>query len=92
MSLRMDEKVYKKIWVRSVEWKMTIASVYDKTIAFPMIDTNRRMRIVEDRVKFDRKLGIALRKKESSRYKLRSEIERTFSILREILGMEYMVC
>ena len=39
---------------------------------------------------YNKKLGIALRKKESSRYKLRWEIERTFSILKEILGMEYI--
>ena len=106
------------------EWKVTTASVYDKTIAFemidsirnynyilmdaaydssdiydyifenahaiPVIDTNRRRGIVEDRLSYNRKLGIELRKKESSRYKLRWEIERTFSILKEILKMEYI--
>ena len=107
-----------------MEWKMTTASVYDKNIAFemidsirnynyilmdaaydssdiydyifenahaiPVIDTNRRGGIVEDRLSYNRKLGIELRKKESSRYKLRWEIERTFSILNEILEMEYI--
>ena len=107
-----------------MEWKMTTASVYDKNMAFPMIDsvrdfryilmdaaydssdiydyifenthampvidTNRRRGIVEDRLTYNRKLGIALKKKESSRYKLRWEIERTFSILKEILEMEYI--
>ena len=107
-----------------MEWKITTASVYDKNMAFPMIDsvrdfryilmdaaydssdiydyifentqampvidTNRRRGIVQDRLTFNRKLGIALRKKEASRYKLRWEIERTFSILKEILGMEYI--
>ena len=106
------------------EWKMTTASVYDKNIAFemidsvrdynyilmdaaydssdvydymfenthavPVIDTNRRRGIVEDRLAYNRKCGIELRKRESSRYKLRWEIERTFSILKEILGMEYI--
>ena len=107
-----------------MEWKTTTASVYDKNIAFemidsirnynyilmdaaydssdiydyifenahaiPVIDTNRRGGIVEDRLSYNRKLGIELRKKESSRYKLRWEIERTFSILKEILKMEYI--
>ena len=102
------------------EWKVTTASVYDKNIAFemidsirnynyilmdaaydssdiydyifenthaiPVIDTNRRGGIVEDRLSYNRKLGIELRKKESSRYKLRWEIERTFSILKGIEG------
>ena len=106
------------------EWKVTTASVYDKNIAFemidsirnynyilmdaaydssdiydyifenahaiPVIDTNRRRGIVEDRLSYNRKLGLELRKKESSRYKLRWEIERTFSILKEILKMEYI--
>ena len=107
-----------------MEWKTPTASVYDKNIAFemidsvrdfryilmdaaydssdiydyifentypiPVIDTNRRRGIVQDRLTYNRKLGIALRKKESSRYKLRWEIERTFSILKEILEMEYI--
>ena len=106
------------------EWKITTASVYDKNIAFemidsvrncnyilmdaaydssdiydyifenthslPIIDTNRRRGIVENKLTYNRKLGIGLRKKESSRYKLRWEIERTFSILKEILKMEHI--
>ena len=78
-----------------MKWKITTASVYNKNIAFeiidsirnynyilmdtaydssdiydyifenthaiPVIDKNRRMGIVEDRVKFDRKLSIVLR-------------------------------
>jgi hypothetical protein len=106
------------------EWKITTASVYDKNIAFemidsvrdynyilmdaaydssdiydyifenthavPVIDTNKRRGIVEERLTYNRKMGIELRKRESSRYKLRWEIERTFSILKEILGMEYV--
>ena len=38
---------------------------------------------------YNKKLGIALRKKESSKYKLRWEIERAFSIIKEILVMEH---
>ena len=64
--------------------------IFENTHAIPVIDTNRRRGIIEDRLTFNRKLGIALRKKESSRYKLRWEIERTFSILKEILEMEYI--
>ena len=127
MGYEYGRKVHASIDTDSLsvmEWKITTASVYDKTIALPMIDsvrnysyilmdaaydssdvydyifentqampvidTNRRRGIVEDRLTFNRKLGIALRKKESSRYKLRWEIERTFSILKEILEMEYI--
>ncbi len=64
--------------------------IFENAHAIPVIDTNRRRDIVEDRLTYNRKLGIALRKKESSRYKLRWEIERTFSILKEILEMEYI--
>ena len=53
--------------------------IFENTHALPVIDTNRRRGIIEDRLTFNRKLGIALRKKEASRYKLRWEIERTFS-------------
>ena len=107
-----------------MEWKITTASVYDKNMAFPMIDsvrdfryilmdaaydssdiydyifenthampvidTNRRRGIIENKLSYNRKLGIVLRKKESPRYKLRWEIERAFSILKEILEMEYI--
>ena len=64
--------------------------IFENAHAIPVIDTNRRGGIVEDRLSYNRKLGIELRKKESSRYKLRWEIERTFSILKEILKMEYI--
>ena len=127
MGYEYGRKVHASIDTDSLsiqEWKTTTASVYDKNMAFPMIDsvrdfryilmdaaydssdiydyifenahaipvidTNRRRGIVQDRLTYNRKLGIALRKKESSRYKLRWEIERTFSILKEILEMEYI--
>ena len=64
--------------------------IFENAHAVPVIDTNKRRGIVEDKLTYNRKLGIAIRKKESSRYKLRWEIERTFSILKEILGMEYI--
>ena len=83
-----------------MEWKTTTASVYDKNMAFEMIDsvrdfryilmdaaydssdiydyifenthamrvidTNRRRGIIEDRLTYNRKQGITLRKKESA--------------------------
>ncbi len=107
-----------------VDYKITTASVYDKNIAFdmidsvrnynyilmdaaydssdiydyifenthaiPVIDTNKRRGIVDNKLTYNRKIGISIRKNESSRYKLRWEIERTFSILKEILGMEHI--
>ena len=106
------------------EWKITTASVYERNIAFemidsvrdynyilmdaaydssdiydyifenshavPVIDTNRRRGIVEDKLTYNRKLGISIKKKDSSKYKLRWEIEKTFFILKEILGMEHI--
>ena len=57
--------------------------IFENTHAMPVIDTNRRRGIVENKLSYNRKLGIVLGKKESSRYKLRWEIERTFSILRK---------
>ena len=62
--------------------------IFENTHSVPVIDTNRRRGIVENRLTYNRKLGISIRKEESSRYKLRWEIERTFSILKEILRME----
>ncbi len=37
--------------------------IFGNTHAIPVINTNRRRGIVEDRLTFNRKLGIALRKK-----------------------------
>ena len=127
MGYEYGRKVHASIDTDSLsvmEWKITTASVYDKNMAFemidsvrdyryilidaaydssdiydyifenthaiPVIDTNRRRGIVETKLTCNRKLGIELRKNQSSRYKLRWEIERTFSILKEILGMEYI--
>ena len=64
--------------------------IFENTHAMPVIDTNRKREIIENKLTYNSKPGIALRKKESSRYKLRWEIERTFSILKEILKMEYI--
>ena len=64
--------------------------IFENTHSLPVIDTNRRRGIVEERLAVNRKIGIELRKRESSRYKLRWEIEGTFYILKEILGMEHI--
>ena len=64
--------------------------IFENTHSLPVIDTNRRRGIINDRLTVNRKIGIELRKRESSMYKLRWEIERTFSILKEILGMEHI--
>ncbi len=39
---------------------------------------------------FNRKQGIIIREREKSRYRLRLEIERTFSILEEIIHCEHI--
>ena len=44
-------------------WRITTASIYDKNIAFEMIDTNVRRGIVKDRLTYDRKMGIGLKKR-----------------------------
>ena len=45
--------------------------IFENIHAIPVIDTNRRREIVEYKLSYNRKLGIALRIKESSRHKLR---------------------
>ncbi len=64
--------------------------IMDNTHAIPIIDTNRRRGIVPDNLGFNRKQGIIIRKEEKSRYRLRWEIERTFSILEEIMHCEHI--
>ncbi|MCL4447839.1 MAG: transposase [Thermoplasmatales archaeon] len=64
--------------------------IFNNTHSSPLIDTNRRRGIVEERLSSARKNGIEIRKMESSRYSLRWEIERTFAILEDILNCEYI--
>ncbi len=45
---------------------------------------------MEENLTVNRKIGIETRKIEASRYRLRWEIERTFSILEGILGCEHV--
>ena len=62
--------------------------VFENTHALPVIDTNKRRKIIPDRLPVNRKLGIDMRKEYASMYPLRWEIEHTFSILEEILKCE----
>ena len=62
--------------------------VFENTHALPIIDTNKRRGIIPNRLPMNRKIGIDLRKEYASMYPLRWEIERTFSILEEILKCE----
>ncbi|WMT53055.1 transposase [Ferroplasma acidiphilum] len=64
--------------------------VFENTHALPIIDTNKRRGIVDNRLPVNRKIGIDFRKEYASMYPLRWEIERTFSILEEILKAEYI--
>ena len=54
----------------------------------PVIESNKRRGILSDRLTMNRNIGIDLRKEYSSLYSLRWEIERTFSILEEMLHCE----
>ncbi len=62
--------------------------VFENTHSLPIIDTNRGSGIVPERLPMNRKIGIDLRREYSSLYSLRWEIERTFSILEEIMRAE----
>lgn len=62
--------------------------IFENTHSIPVIDTNRRRGIVPERLSVNRKIGIDLRRKYSSLYSLRWEIERTFSILEGIMNAE----
>jgi hypothetical protein len=62
--------------------------VFENTHSLPIIDTNKRRGIVPERLSVNRRIGIDLRREYSSLYSLRWEIERTFSILEEIMNAE----
>ncbi len=64
--------------------------MFENTHALPVIDTNKRRGIVSERLTVNRKIGIDLRKEHGSMYTLRWEIERTFSIMEEMLQCEYV--
>ena len=62
--------------------------MFENTHAIPLIDTNKRRGIIQERLSVNRNIGIDLRKEYSPMYSLRWEIERTFSILEEIMRTE----
>ena len=62
--------------------------VFENTNATPGVDTNTRRGIVTDRLSVNREIYIDVRKEHGSIYSLRWEIERTFSILEEIMHCE----
>ena len=68
------------------------SEIYDYILetahSLPVIDTNRRRGIINDRLTVNRRIGIELRNEYSSMYSMRWEIERTFSILEEIMSSE----
>ena len=64
--------------------------IFENTHSLPVIDTNKRRGIRSERLAMNRNIGIDLRIEYSSLYSLRWEIERTFSILEEMLHCENM--
>jgi hypothetical protein len=62
--------------------------IFENTHSVPDIDTNKRRGIVHERLSVNRRIGIGLRKEYAPLYSLRLEIERTFSILEEIMKTE----
>jgi len=62
--------------------------IFENTHSIPVIDTNKRRGIVPERLSVNRRIGIDLRREYASMYSLRWEIERTFSILEEIMKTE----
>ena len=62
--------------------------IFENAHSLPVIDTNKRRGIINDRLTVNRRIGIELRKEYSSMYSMRWEIERTFSILEGIMGSE----
>ena len=65
--------------------------IFENTGCSPVIDTNRR-RIIDSKLSHSRREGMKIRREEASRYSLRWEIERTFAILEDILGCEFLWC
>ena len=62
--------------------------VFVNTHALSIIDINKRREIIPDRLLVNRKIWIDLRNEYALLYSLKWEIERTFSILEEIMKEE----
>jgi transposase, IS4 family len=64
--------------------------IFENSKCSPVIDTNRRRGIIDSKLSHSRREGMKIRREEASRYSLRWEIERTFAILQDILGCEFL--
>lgn len=62
--------------------------IFANTQSLPVIDTNKRRDVVNEGLTVSRRIGIDLIKEYSSMYSMRWQIERTFSILEDIIGSE----
>jgi len=62
--------------------------IFENTHSLPVINTNRRRGIGSEKLSMNRRIGMEIRENNSGMYSLRWEIERTFSILEEIMGSE----
>ena len=62
--------------------------IFANTQSLPIIDTNKRRDAVNEGLTVSRRIGIDLIKEYSSMYSMRWQIERTFSILEDIIGSE----
>ena len=62
--------------------------IFENIHSLSVIDTNKRRDIINESFTVSRRIGIELIKEYSSMYSMRWEIERTFSILKGIMGSE----
>ena len=62
--------------------------IFANTQSLPVIDTNKGRDRVNEGLTVSRRIGIDLIKEYSSMYSMRWQIERTFSILEDIIGSE----
>lgn len=60
--------------------------LFNNTESSPIIGTNSKRGIIDERLNHARKNGIEIRRKEAAKYSLRRENYRTFEILEDILG------
>ena len=74
------------LWVNDLETFQDAENLMEHAF----IDYNTVRGIVPDNLTFSRKQGILIREREKARYRLRWEIERTFSILEEIMHSEHI--
>jgi len=64
--------------------------IFENSKCSPVIDTNKRRGIIDSKLSHSRREGMKIGREEASKYSLRCEIERTFALLEDILGCEYI--